>query len=70
MTRAATEAMGPMANRILGDQISALGESRTAFPQVKLAELIQQVSQEILNDTMRVRFQNTMLREIAALKTM
>jgi hypothetical protein len=23
MTRAATEAMGPMANRILGDQISA-----------------------------------------------
>jgi general secretion pathway protein A len=70
MTHVATEAMGPMANRILGDQISALGESRNAFPQVKLAELIHRVSGEILNDTMRARFQNTMLREIAALKPM
>jgi hypothetical protein len=70
MTRAATEAMGPMANRILGDQISALGESRHAFPQVKLGELIQRISGEILNETMRARFQNTMFREIAALKTM
>ncbi len=70
MSRAATEAMGPMANRILGDQISALGESRHAFPQVKLGELIQRVSGEILNETMRARFQNTMFREIAALKTM
>jgi len=70
MARAATEAMGPMADRILGDQISALGESRHAFPQVKLGELIQRVSEEILNETMRTRFQNTMFREIAALKTM
>ncbi|HEY3165700.1 MAG TPA: hypothetical protein VGK57_00625, partial [Candidatus Binatia bacterium] len=66
----ATEAMGPMANRILGDQISALGESRNAFPQVKLAELVHRVSMEILNDTMRARFQTKMIREIATLKTM
>jgi hypothetical protein len=70
MTRAATEAMGPMANRILGDQISALGESRNAFPQAKLAELILRVSGEILNETMRARFQKTMITEIATLKTM
>jgi general secretion pathway protein A len=70
MTRAATEAMGPMANRILGDQISALGESRHAFPQAKLAELILRVSGEILNETMRDRFQKTMITEIATLKTM
>jgi len=70
MTRAATEAMGPMANRILGDQISALGESRHAFPQGKLAELMQRVSGEILNETMRARFQKTMIREIATLRTM
>lgn len=69
MSRAATEAMGPMADRILGDQISALGESRHAFPQVKLGELIQRISGEILNETMRARFQNIMFREIAALKT-
>ena len=70
MTRAATEAMGPMAHRILGDQISALGESRNTFPQAKLAELILRVSGEILNETMRSRFQRTMINEIATLKTM
>ncbi len=70
MTRVATEAMGPMANRILGDQISALGESRQAFPQAKLAELILRVSGEILNETMRAHFQKTMISEIATLKTM
>lgn len=70
MTRAATEAMGPMANRIVVDQISALGESRQTFPQGKLAELILRVSVEILNETMRDSFQKTMVREIATLKTM
>jgi general secretion pathway protein A len=66
MTRAATEAMGPMANRIVGDQISACGEARQAFPQVKLGELIQRVSGEILNETMRAHFQKSMVREIAS----
>ena len=70
MTRAATEAMGPMANRIVVDQISALGESRQAFPQGKLAELILRVSVEILNENMRDNFQRTMVREIASLQTM
>ena len=70
MTRAATEAMGPMAKRILVDQITALGESRHAFPQAKLADLILRVSGEILNETMRSRFQKTMVNEIATLKMM
>jgi hypothetical protein len=52
------------------DQISALGESRQAFPQGKLAELILRVSVEILNESMRDNFQRTMVREIATLKTM
>lgn len=68
MTDAATEAMGPIADRILGDQISALGESRQAFPQGKLAELILRVSGEILNETMRARFQTKMIHEIATLE--
>lgn len=70
MTHAATEAMGPMAKRILVDQITALGESRHAFPQQKLAELILRVSGEILNETMRSRFQTAMVNEIATLKMM
>jgi hypothetical protein len=70
MTRAATKAMGPMAYLVIRDQISALGESRDAFPQTKLRELIELVSREILNEMMRARFQNTMLQEIDALKTL
>jgi type II secretory pathway predicted ATPase ExeA len=70
MTRAATEAMGPMAKCIVGDQISALGESREAFPQGKLAELVFRVSGEILNETLRNRFQETMFDEILTQKTM
>lgn len=70
MTHAATEAMGPMAQRILGDQILALGESRQAFPQAKLAELILRMSGEILNETMRNHFQKTMINEMATLKNM
>jgi hypothetical protein len=64
MTRIATAAMGPMAHLVLRDQISALGESRDAFPQVKLRDLIELVSREILNETMRARFQDLMFEEI------
>jgi hypothetical protein len=67
MTRIATAAMGPMAHLVLRDQISALGESRDAFPQIKLRELIDLVSQEILNETMRVRFQDMMFQEMDTL---
>ena len=69
MTRIATAAMGPMASLVLRDQISALGEARDSFPRVKLRELIDLVSREILNETMRSRFQHMMLQEIDALNT-
>jgi general secretion pathway protein A len=66
MTRIATAAMGPMAHLVLRDQISALGESRDAFPQIKLRHLIDLVSREILNETMRSRFQTMMFQEMDA----
>jgi hypothetical protein len=59
-----------MAHLVLRDQISALGESRDAFPQIKLSDLIELVSREILNETMRARFQDMMFQEIDALKTL
>lgn len=69
MTHAAIEAMGPMADRVIRDQVSALGESCDAFPQAKVSELIELVSREILNETMRARFQDVMRQEMAAFKT-
>src|SRR5918994_3685556 len=68
MARAATEGIGPMAKLIVCDQISYLGESRDSFPQEKLAELIERVSREIFNETMRGRFQQTMARAVSSLQ--
>ena len=70
MSRAAAAAIGPMAHVIVRDQISALGESRDAFPQKKLGELIQSVSREISNESMKASFQEAMVREMTALKTL
>jgi type II secretory pathway predicted ATPase ExeA len=68
MARAATEGIGPMAKLIVCDQISDLGESPDSFPQTKLAELIERVSREIFNETMRRRFQETMARAVSSLQ--
>jgi type II secretory pathway predicted ATPase ExeA len=70
MARAATEGIGPMAKLIVSDQISDLGESRDSFPHTKLADLIERVSREIFNETMRGRFQETMARAVSALQMM
>ena len=70
MARAATEGIGPMAKLIIDDQIADLGESRDSFPQNKLAELIERVSREIFNDTMRSRFLDKMEQAVSALQTM
>lgn len=70
MIRTATAAMGPMAHLVLRDQIRALGETREAFPQLKLRQLVELVSREILNEPMRVYFQEMMFQEIDALQTL
>jgi type II secretory pathway predicted ATPase ExeA len=70
MARAATEGIGPMAKLIIDDQIVDLGESRDSFPQKKLGELIERVSREIFNDTMRARFLDKMAQAVSALQTM
>jgi type II secretory pathway predicted ATPase ExeA len=51
-----TEAMGPMASFVLGEQIRLHGHRIETFPQNKLPKLIQSVSQEILDASMREEF--------------
>ena len=58
------EAMGPMASLVLRDSIRALGESSESFPEAKLEVLVQHVSQEILDDYQRQRFEEETLKEI------
>ena len=52
------DAMGPMASIVLKDRVASLGESLDRFPEDKLKALIELVSNEILDPSMRQDFQN------------
>ena len=52
-----TEAMGPMGPIVLKDRVASLGESLDRFPEDKLNQLIQLLSDEILNPGMRQTFE-------------
>lgn len=60
MIASLTEAMGPMASLVVWDQVSALGEKFDAFPKARLPELVESASREILEDSLRSRFQQIM----------
>lgn len=64
MARALVEALGPMASIIIQDQIAAMGESKNAFPKVRLTQLIDEASREIANEGMKIQFQQLMSKEI------
>jgi type II secretory pathway predicted ATPase ExeA len=61
---ALTEAMGPIASLVVRDQIAALGERYGSFPRARVAELIDLVGQEILNEKMKETFRKTMAEQI------
>jgi hypothetical protein len=59
-----TEAMGPMASLIVHEQITAMGESFTAFPQRRVAELIEAATREVLSDSAKANCKRAMLEGI------
>jgi type II secretory pathway predicted ATPase ExeA len=68
MTRALVEALGPMASIIIQDQIAAMGESKNAFPTVRLTQLIDEASHEITNEGMKIQFRELMSKEIKVIR--
>ena len=54
-----TDAMGPMATVVVRDCVKHLGGSLDEFPREKFAILIDAVSQEILDESMRRMFQRS-----------
>jgi hypothetical protein len=56
MTRELSEAFGPMASVILRDHVKAVGESMEKFPKTRVAELLDNVSKEIANETIKNSF--------------
>jgi len=69
LTRALADAMGPMAHIVLRDQIRAIGESADRFPNTKLEMIIDSVSAEILDETMRQQFRKRMNEHVRSLQT-
>jgi type II secretory pathway predicted ATPase ExeA len=56
-----TEAVGPMASVILREQIAAMGESVDEFPKVRLAELIEELTGELLTESAKAKCKYAML---------
>ena len=62
-----TEAMGPMANIVIEDCIRKLGHSFKAFPRKNWPMLIESLSREILDHSMRREFQQSLARRLVEL---
>jgi hypothetical protein len=60
LTLKLSEAMGPMASMVLGEQVFALGESLAAFPKARLNELVDLVSRDILQESRKADFKREM----------
>ncbi|MGZ8495421.1 MAG: ExeA family protein [Candidatus Binatia bacterium] len=57
LTSALIEAMGPMAPRVIRDQLTTLGTSSATLPKGSIERLVESVSAEILDDVLRAGFQ-------------
>jgi type II secretory pathway predicted ATPase ExeA len=66
---ALVDAMGPMAHIVLSDHIKMAGESFDRFPRDKISGLIDSVSREIFDETIRERFRRQMSERIRALQS-
>ncbi|MGH7768804.1 MAG: ExeA family protein [Candidatus Binatia bacterium] len=64
-----TEAMGPMAPFVVRDRVSALGEELENFPKSRLVELVESASGEILEQSLKIRFQQMMSKEIETMNS-
>ncbi|HWP58303.1 MAG TPA: polysaccharide biosynthesis tyrosine autokinase [Candidatus Acidoferrales bacterium] len=62
-----SEVIGPAAFTVVKEQVANLGYSMDAFPKARVGELTQLVSQEILENKLKVRFLRAMSEEIRAL---
>jgi hypothetical protein len=65
-----TEAMGPVADFILAEVFSDMEINPNRIPVDQAAEVILNVSKEIMDSEMKTKFQKTMIKKIPAKKQM
>jgi chromosome segregation ATPase len=60
MTAALTHVLGPGASIVVRGHVAALGESMERFPQVRVTELVEIVSQEIADKNLKIGFREVL----------
>jgi chromosome segregation ATPase len=55
--------LGPQAGIIVGEHVAALGESTQKFPKSRLAELLEVLSKEIVNEPLRISFRKWFVKQ-------
>ena len=55
------ETLGPLSGLIVRDHVRVLGESMEKFPKTRVAELVKNVSEEIGDERLRIRFRERLV---------
>ena len=63
MSQELTAIIGPQAPIFVREHVAALGESMENFPKSRLAELLEIVSQDILNEPLRIGFRKWFVKQ-------
>lgn len=61
-------AMGPIADVVIEDEISEMGEKQLKFPSHRAAELVDLLARQVLREERKVTFQQVMVKKLRELK--
>ncbi|RJP40577.1 MAG: hypothetical protein C4548_10520 [Desulfobacteraceae bacterium] len=64
-----SRAMGPIADVVIEDEISDMGEDQSKFPAHRAAELVDMLARQILREERKVAFQQAMVKKLREIKT-
>lgn len=62
-------AMGPIADVVIEDEISDMGEVKSSFPAHRAAELVDLLARQIIREERKVAFQQSMVKKLREIKT-
>ena len=60
--------MGPIADVVIEDEISEMGEKQLKFPAHRAAELVDLLARQVLREERKVTFQQVMVKKLRELK--
>ncbi len=64
-----SRAMGPIADVVIEDEISDMGENPDRFPAHRAAELVDLLARQIIREERKVAFQQSMVKKLREIET-